>query len=322
MKAFSKVLWRAARRASFYSAGADVGCQESLHTTDELIHITLAEVEPIVRSAFPPSVGYAESIERLRRIRLDLPSDFPTDPTSEQYRTYQLQLYEQLSGRIYDPAKTELAGGLSLAEALKNPFPYCTKDASTIGTYMMAVGHIIQVIGTRPATRILEFGSGWGHLTIAIARSGYQVTAIDIEPMFIELINTLAKREDCVIDARCGSFDDIPTSGIGFDVILFFACFHHCFDHPSLLPRLKSALNPRGRVILCNEPVGKDVVPYPWGIRLDGHALWAIRSHGWMELGFREDYLTALFMDCGFRLTKHVCTPAGDAGIIYEFEMQ
>ena len=316
MNVFSRVLWRAARRVSLH------GSQQSLDMTDELVRITLDEVEPVVRSAFPTGISYAESVERLTRIRLELPSNFPTDPTSEEYRKYQLELYERLSGRTYNPAKTELAGGLSLAEALKNPFPYCTKDASTIGAYIIAVGHIIQVIGRKPAPRILELGSGWGHSTIGLARAGYDVTAIDIEPMFIELINTLAKRQDCVVDARCGSFEDIPSSDLGFDVILFFASFHHFFDPPSLLPRLKSALNSRGRIVLCNEPVGKDVVPYPWGIRLDGHALWAIRSHGWMELGFREDYLTALFMDSGFRLTKHLCTAAGDAGTIYEFEMQ
>jgi SAM-dependent methyltransferase len=294
---------------------------QSAAERDKLVHVPLDEIDALVANAFSPCRTYSENIERLRSFRVIVPPDFPADPASRQYREFQMGLYERLSGRAYDPPKTERANGLSLAEALKDPFPYCTKDAAMIGCYMMAVGHVVRVIGTKPATRVLEFGPGWGHTTLALARSGYKVTAIDIEPLFIELIDTLAAREGCVIETRCASFEDIPVSGAEFDVIVFFECFHHCFDHAALLPRLKRILHPRGRILLCGEPVGAEAVPYPWGVRLDGHALWAIRTHGWMELGFQDDYLTKLFADCGFKLTKHLCAPAGEAGVVFEFEM-
>ena len=286
------------------------------------IEISIDEVEALVSSAFSPHRSYSENIARLQRYRVAAPSDVPADPASREYREYQLRLYERLSGQSYDPPKTERANGLTLADALKNPFPYATQDAAVVGTYLAAVGHVVGVIGRRPASRILEFGSGWGHTTLALARSGYRVTAIDIEPMFIDLIDTLAAREGCVIETHCAPFEDFPNSGGGFDVILFFECFHHCFDHAALLPKLRSSLNPGGRILLCSEPIGAETVPYPWGIRLDGHSLWAIRTHGWMELGFKEDYIVQLFVNGGFRLTKHQCAFAGEAGIIFEFEMQ
>jgi 2-polyprenyl-3-methyl-5-hydroxy-6-metoxy-1,4-benzoquinol methylase len=283
-------------------------------------YVPVDDFDTLARAAFSPSLTYSENVARLRSFRFAVPADFPSDPASQEFREYQMQLYKGLSGRPYDPPKTERANGLSLVESLKDPFPYCTKDAAVIGSYMMGIGHIVRVVGTKPACRILEFGPGWGHATLALARSGYEVTAVDIEPIFVELINTLAAQHNCIIETHCGSFLDIPTSG-KFDVILFFECFHHCFDHSVLLERLKAVLNPGGRILLCNEPIGNDLVPYPWGIRLDGHALWAIRTHGWMELGFKEDYLVKLFAARGFTLTKHLCTPAGEAGVIFEFEL-
>jgi SAM-dependent methyltransferase len=140
--------------------------------------------------------------------------------------------------------------------------------------------------------------------------------------MFIEFIKMNAAQFNCKIDAHCGTFDEVSKFNARFDVVLFFACFHHCFDHAKLVPMLRTALNPEGRVILCNEPVGPEVVPYPWGIRLDGHSLWAIRTHGWMELGFQEDYLIDLFARNGFTVTKHVCQQAGPAGTILEFDLR
>jgi 2-polyprenyl-3-methyl-5-hydroxy-6-metoxy-1,4-benzoquinol methylase len=287
-----------------------------------LRYVSLDEFDLILKDAFSPDRSYSENIKGLTEVHLQVEDTYPNDPHSSQYRDFQLRLYERLAARTYNPAETERANGLSLREAVDNPFPYSTRDPIAVGTYLMASGHIIQVIGSKPARRILELGAGWGHTTIDMARCGYNVTALDIEPLFTELIKMNAARLNCKIDVHCGTFDEVSKYTACFDVILFFACFHHCFEHAKLIPMLRTALSPGGRVILCNEPVGHGVVPYPWGIRLDGHSLWAIRTHGWMELGFHEDYLIDLFAKNGFTLTKHVCQQAGDSGIILEFGLR
>ena len=41
-------------------------------------------------------------------------------------------------------------------------------------------------------------------------------------------------------------------------------------------------------------------MPYPWGPRLDGESLRAIRRFGWMEVGFDEAYLFELLERVGF----------------------
>jgi len=42
------------------------------------------------------------------------------------------------------------------------------------------------------------------------------------------------------------------------------------------------------------------MLPYPWGLRLDGEAIRAIAEFGWMELGYSEDYFVELLARCGY----------------------
>ena len=68
-----------------------------------------------------------------------------------------------------------------------------------------------------------------------------------------------------------------------FDAAVFFESFHHCSDHMRLLRALRQAVKPDGRAYFAAEPILPDF-PIPWGLRMDGESLWAIRSNGWMEL--------------------------------------
>lgn len=89
--------------------------------------------------------------------------------------------------------------------------------------------------------------------------------------------------------------------------ILFFECFHHCADHQDLIKGLDRVVSPGGKVIFAAEPITDDF-PVPWGFRLDGESLWAIRQHGWCELGFQETYFRELLSKNGWAISKHVCT--------------
>jgi len=46
--------------------------------------------------------------------------------------------------------------------------------------------------------------------------------------------------------------------------------------------------------------------PIPWGLRIDGESILAIRNNGWLELGFTERYLKSALARYGWRgLTIH-----------------
>jgi len=165
-------------------------------------------------------------------------------------------------------------------------------------------------------SKVLELGVGWGNTAITMAQMGYDVTAIDIEPNFVKLVNDRADLFGLPAIARLGSFLEIGSLDEKFDAVLFYECFHHCSDHMALLKMLHSVLAPGGKVFFAAEPI-LDAFPIPWGIRLDGESLWAIRRNGWLELGFQESYFRAALERSGFAVVKHV-TPATHLGVIFE----
>ena len=75
-----------------------------------------------------------------------------------------------------------------------------------------------------------------------------------------------------------------------------------------MIPKLRSLLSPRGKILLAGEPIvpdGSPIVPYPWGIRLDAENLCVVRERGWMELGFQEGFIRKLFESHGLSWTKY-----------------
>jgi ubiquinone/menaquinone biosynthesis C-methylase UbiE len=225
------------------------------------------------------------------------PANIPEDPFSVEYRAFQMALYETIAGKAY-----RLANEASLFDvdaAVSRPFPYTTASSTTVGEHYMAIGFLVRVMSLPPGSRILEFGPGWGNLTIALAKMGHQVTVVDVEPRYCELIRRRAEREGLSIEAINGDFFWPGLQERRFDAVVFFECFHHCDDHARLLSNLRSAIVPKGKLFFGAEPILPDF-HVKWGLRLDGQSLWAIRKNGWLELGFHEEYFRSLLERTGW----------------------
>jgi SAM-dependent methyltransferase len=254
--------------------------QKVIRTLDELDEM-LAQLD----------LAGAESDDALRRgfqsFRMDIEYSLPDDPYSEGYREAVLEMYEWLRGEPYTVANEETP--FDDAAAVYAPFPFSTQSATTVGDHLMAIGHIIRRFELPPGSRVLEFGAGWGNTTLALAQMGHKVTAIDISPRFTDLITARAGRINVDVQTLVGDFSLIHQLEGQFDGVLFFESFHHCADHLDLISGLDRVVAPNGRVMFAAEPIIKSF-PVPWGLRLDGESLWAIRRHGWLELGFRRSY--------------------------------
>ena len=254
------------------------------------------------------------SDDELRRgfteFRMELDIDVPEDPYSPDYRAHVFEMYEFLHGRPYDPSHESTP--FDSIDALTKPFPYSTMSPTTVGNQLMAIGHIVKAIDLAAGASVLEFGPGWGNTTLTLAQTGYRVTAIDIEPRFVELIEARADRLGVDLTARVGDFSTVSDLNEQFDAVLFFECFHHSADHLSLLEALDRVVAPGGKIVFAAEPITEEL-PYPWGLRQDGESLWAIRKHGWLELGFTETYFLATLERFGWLVDKRVCdgTPWG-----------
>jgi 2-polyprenyl-3-methyl-5-hydroxy-6-metoxy-1,4-benzoquinol methylase len=241
------------------------------------------------------------------------PTDIPADPFSPEYAERQFEIYRLISERPVYEIENERC---DFPTDANRPFPYYTESSETVGHQLMAIGFIIKSMGLRPGSSILELGPGWGNTTIELARMGYDVTAIDIDPAFVELISERAEKFSLSVDSRRGTFLEIDQLQRKFDAVLFFECFHHCSDHRDLVRKLADVIEPGGRVFFAAEPIA-DSFPMPWGVRTDGESLWAIRRNGWLELGFQESYFLRMLARLGWIADKHV-TEATHLGVILE----
>jgi SAM-dependent methyltransferase len=235
----------------------------------------------------------------LRGFQMAPPSDRPEDPFSDAYREWVWSLYHKVSGRP-DYSIANEASPFDLEESVAVPYPYSTGSTTVVGEELVARGFIISTLGLSPPARVVEFGSGWGNLTVDLATMGFEVTAVEVEERFCALTERHNRRPDHLVVVRGGMLDF--TIEAPFDAAIFYESFHHCSDHVEMLRRLSTIVRPGGKVLWAGEPVAP--MSYPWGLRLDGYSLWSTRTHGWLELGFDETYFAEVLARNGWRATR------------------
>lgn len=249
------------------------------------------------------AISDAELRRAFNTFKMEPPQIPISDPDSREYQDAQLALYEKISGKKYS-TENEKTPFDPVSMAAK-PFPYLNENWEVTGDQLIALGWIFKCLQLPPNASVLEFGPGWGNTTIALARNGYRVTAIEIESNFINLIREQARRIPVNINVIQGDFMDSAKLNCKFDCILFFECFHHCARHNDLLDLMDNIVAPGGQIAFASEPI-TDEFGMPWGLRLDGQSLWAIRKNGWLELGFTESYFVRSLMRRGWLVNKHV----------------
>jgi protein-L-isoaspartate O-methyltransferase len=229
--------------------------------------------------------------------RMELDQTMPDDPFSEEYRLRVMELYEWLHGSPYELRNEHVL--FEFDRFVDAPFPYSTQNGVTVGNQLMAIGHVIRTLDLPAKSRVLEFGAGWGNTTLALAQMGHSVTVIDISQEFVDLIQARVSLVHAPVRAIVGDFSAVLELEGPFDAVLFFESFHHCTRHLDLLTSLDRIVAPSGRVLFAAEPIEEEYY-VPWGLRLDGESLWAIRRNGWFELGFRQSYFLEALQRSGW----------------------
>lgn len=230
-------------------------------------------------------------------------TSIPSDVTSIEYENFQLDLWKKVTGRNeYVAFDCEANNNLKHVGGITETYPFVTRDRQTIKNYFAAINAIFEKIDLNPPADIIEFGTGWGHTVRFLSNSGFDVTALDIEREFLDLIPRLSlpgARDIKLIhsDFICNELEENA-----YDVAIFFECFHHCLNHRELISLLKKVLRAKGKIIFCAEAFYDDWFDYPWGLRLDGHSVWAIRNFGWLELGFTKTYVQDILRAEGFEV--------------------
>lgn len=247
-----------------------------------------------------------QSDQALRRVfesfQMAIPEDLPAQPLGSDYAEFQFELYQRLAGKPYT-VENEVTS-FDVEHAARCPFPYSTGSPLVTADQYSAIAALLRRLDLPPGSRIVEFGPGWGNTTVALALLGFQVTAIDIEPRFCELLERRATMHGVSIETINADFLSIESVKEKYDAAIFFECFHHSSDHRRLLRAVHSATKGSGRILFGGEPISPNF-PMPWGLRMDGQALWSIRKHGWFELGFNADYFVEVLATEGWSAQLH-----------------
>lgn len=237
------------------------------------------------------------------------------DPLDEEYFVFQKKIHSILTKESICYKNEETPFDFDLA--LTHPFPYDTKNPKVIGEHLQAISWYLQNISEQPGSKILEFGPGWGNLTLMLANAGYNMTALDINKNFLRLISERAKKINAKIDTVCGDFMDCKDVSDQYDAIIFFESFHHCFRFDKLIRELHRILKPGGTLYFFAEPISF-ALNKPWGIRLDGESAFVARKYGWIELGFNHWFFLDFLRKNGFQNIKFLKLKNNPWGSIFK----
>ena len=223
--------------------------------------------------------------------------DVALDPFSDAYFKQQLNVYSEISGRTLDQDTGEITP-LDVEARINTANPYGEDNIAFISKHCRTVLTALMVANVPPGARILDLGAGWGLSSEMMAYCGAEVTAVDINPGFIELIHRRTKRTGLLIKTIEGNFDTVEP-GTDFDMAFFYECLHHSVRPLDTLKRIADFLGPKGRIVFAGEPVNSIWWPH-WGMRLDAESVYVMRKHGWFESGWSANFICECLRRAGF----------------------
>jgi SAM-dependent methyltransferase len=135
------------------------------------------------------------------------------------------------------------------------------KDTWTIGNFGdMAVfsaipaGHLVRFAGIRAGQKVLDVGTGTGVVAITAARTGADVSGLDLTPKLLEEARQSAPIAGVTIDWKEGDAEALPYPDGSFDAVL--SQFGHMFaPRPEVaVKEMLRVLKPGGRIAFGTWP--------------------------------------------------------------------
>ena len=134
--------------------------------------------------------------------------------------------------------------------------------------YLTTMKYISQCLSafTRPC--ILEIGAGTGRYSVALARQGYPVTAVELVPRNLDLLKAKLDGSEQITAIQGNALDLSFLSDAAFDLTLLLGPMYHLYTREDKLQALSEAVRvtkPGGYILVAycmNEPT---VIQYVFG---------------------------------------------------------
>ncbi|MDH3681952.1 MAG: class I SAM-dependent methyltransferase [Acidimicrobiia bacterium] len=118
-----------------------------------------------------------------------------------------------------------------------------------------ASDHVIDTIAPGRGTDLVDIGAGMGPATVAAARRGAQVTAVDPMPYMRRILSLrrLVQRNRQAITVVAGTAEQLPIADATADVVVGVNTMHHWQDLDAAAAEIHRVLRPGGRIMLVDE---------------------------------------------------------------------
>lgn len=136
---------------------------------------------------------------------------------------------------------------------------YDTHSRILLGSLFRGIAADIAAAAPKHA-RVLEVGSGPGHLSIRLARDhDLDVTALDLDPAMVERASAHAGR--LAVQVRrptfvVGDVSALPFPDASFDLVVSTFSMHHWSDRTAGLNEIGRVLRPDGRALIWDLKAG------------------------------------------------------------------
>ena len=260
----------------------------------------VAECDRLGGPQHPNCVPFLSSFELIINTKVDQ----TLDPFSDEYFQQQLAVYREMSVRDLDQDVGEQAAVDVETNSLAAN-PYNSGDVKNISSHAKTITTVLSLAGIPSDAKVLDLGAGWGLSSEIMAFCGAKVTAVDINPLFVDLITRRAANKQLPITARLSNFDEYEDAE-RYDLAVFYECLHHAVRPWETLENIARYLKPNGKIAIAGEPIC-DYWKH-WGIRKDALTAYCVRKYGWFESGWSKDFITKAFERVGFelQLTPHL----------------
>ncbi len=139
------------------------------------------------------------------------------------------------------------------------------------------VKFVEEALQPNPGASILDLFCGKGRHTLVLAKKGYNVTAIDFVPSFIQALQESAQKEQCPVDAICMDARQIQYHNQFDHILVLFTSFGYFSDQENadLLSAIRTSLKPGGTCMI-------DVENRDYLLRFFCKEKWRKKEYGWL----------------------------------------